>query len=242
MPIGLGDYRRRRRRQFRWAAIKWLIGLALIAGAGAYAYQSGARLANARIDPLEHQVSTLQASVADLTREKESLVSALTAERASVEKWQKRYEQDIPTGPMRGLLASIAEKLASGMSGEQLRAVIAAAEADRVCDSQPIRKRLVVAVQSPAPEGSAAGFGEGGLTLGVSGAQARDSAGNPESWFDASQPVTVRIQRPGGRSEQSTGPLPQHPTVIVGTTEYRFTIAADARGLVQVTMLRCHPR
>ncbi len=71
MPIGLGDHRRRRRRQFRWAAFKWLIGLALIAGAGAYAYQSGARLANARIDPLEHQVSTLEASVADLTREKE---------------------------------------------------------------------------------------------------------------------------------------------------------------------------
>ncbi len=143
---------------------------------------------------------------------------------------------------MRELLASIAEKLASGMSGEQLRAVIVAAEADRVCDSQPMRKRLVVAVQSPAPEGSVAGFGDGGLTLGVSGTQARDAAGNPESWFDASQPVTIRIQRPGGRGEQSTGPLPQHPTVIVGATEYRFTIAADARGLVQVTMLRCHQR
>jgi hypothetical protein len=71
------------------------------------------------------------------------------------------------------------------------------------------------------------------------GARARDAAGNPQAWFDPSQPVTVRLARLGGKSLDATGALPLHRSMVDGDREYRLSIVAAPRGFAQVTLERC---
>jgi hypothetical protein len=96
-------------------------------------------------------------------------------------------------------------------------------------------------VRTPLADGTErlAAFANGSMTLSLSGASARDAAGNPQTWFDPSQPVTVRLARLGGKSLDATGALPLHRSMVDGDREYRLSIVAAPRGFAQVTLERC---
>jgi hypothetical protein len=219
----------------QWTLFKWGVAAVLIGAAGVYAYETGRRLASAEITRLEDKVDTLgrQLAASEALNERERAAAA--AAEASARDWQARYERDVARGPSRDLFALIQEKLAAGVEAERLQAVITATQNRRECRREAERRLFPVPVRMQAATRASLNFGKGLLTMVIAGQPARDSAGNAESWFDAGQPVTVRISRGPVVVSEVTGVLPLSPSVIVGEREFSFRIvAARARGHVDV--------
>lgn len=241
MTNGLRSGRRRRRQTAQRALFKWMLALLVVATAGYYAYRTGARLSEVKIEGLEAQIAILSAKVGALDRLNEMQERDLATARALAEDWQRRYERDVATGDDKTLFDIVRGKLADGVSRERLEFVISAAEEQRDCEEVPAAKRFIVT--TPLHRGdraSAVGFGNGAITVSASGASMRDANGNPEAWFDPAQPVTVSLVALSGQSVEKTGVLPLYPSVILGDAEYRMSVVAGPnRGFAQVSIQKC---
>ncbi|MBK8175178.1 MAG: hypothetical protein IPK66_07905 [Rhodospirillales bacterium] len=239
MSLGFREDRRRRRRRSRVILFRWILALGLILAAGAYAYQTGTRIAERNVISLEQQNTELRGTLEDLKAQTEAQAQKIAAEKATASDWQARYEKDVPTGQIKDIFDLVQDKLSNGVAADRLQSVIQQIENRRSCDKQQQIKRIHV--QTPIGSGGASStsFSNGAISVAVSGASARNAAGNPEAWFDPAAPVTVRLTRPGGKSVEATGPLPLHPAIVAGEWEYRFTLDAGPRGLVQIFMERC---
>jgi cell division protein FtsB len=239
MSLGLRENRRRRRREARWKIIRWFFIIGCIVAAGAYAYQTGSRLAARNIASLEQQLSESSQRTTDLEAQLQAQREQVSSERARAEEWRQRYERDVATGEIKSLFELVRTKIDDGLTSQRLRFILEQTESRRDCDANLQVKRLQV--QTPLSGGtrSQAAFANGSVTIGIIGAPARDNAGNPEAWFDVTRPVTVRLTRPGGKATEAVGPLPLHPALVHGDREYRFSIVAGARGIAEVTMERC---
>jgi cell division protein FtsB len=239
MPMGFRDDRRRRRRRFQFALLRWLLALAAIVGAGVYAYQTGVRLAEKGVVSRDEQIRSLGARVDELQAQAQTHRAELAAERARADDWRQRYERDVATGEVKGLFDLVQAKLAAGVDAQRLRWVLERTGPKRDCDPRPQVRR--VAVQTPISRGPAvpAAFAGGAVGVSLLGASARDAAGNPEAWFDPKQPVTIRLTRPGGKPTETQGLLPQQQSLIEGDREYRLAVVVGSRGFAQVSVERC---
>lgn len=237
--LGLRDERRRRRRRVRWRMFRWLLVLGFITAAGALAYETGRRVAQRTVTDLDDQIRSLTLKVDELETRSQAQTAQIAAEAARADEWQQRYRQDVPAGEVKQLFEAVQAKLGQGVTAERLRFVVEQIERRRDCEQGPQVKRVLV--RTPLTDGSKrpAAFANGSMTLSLSGASARDAAGNPQTWFDPSQPVTVHLARLGGKSLDATGALPLHRSMVDGDREYRLSIVAAPRGFAQVALERC---
>ena len=239
MSLGLREERRRRRRHFHGRIVRWLLALALIAAAGAYAYQTGTRLAEIDVARLEERVAALTARTEELEAQIQTQNVEIIAQRAAAEQWHQRYEREVPGGEAKKLFDLLQAKLLRGVTFDRLRTVVEQTENRRDCDQKPQARRVPV-LTAPARQAKAAASIAGTpLSLTLTGVAARNGNGKPEAWFDPAQPVTVRMALSGGRTAEQQGQLPLHPSIIEGDREYRVSVAAGARGFAQVTIERC---
>jgi hypothetical protein len=235
MPFGFREDRRRRRRRLQWLLFKWAVALALVAAAGVYAYETGRRLAAADIDRLEARIETLSTQLAASEALNERERAAAAAAEASARDWQSRYERDVARGTAKELFEAVQQKLAAGVEAERLKTVIAVTQNRRDCRREAERRLFPVPVRAQNASRSSLNFGKGLITMVLIGAPARDSAGNAESWFDAAEPVTVRMVRSGGAATEVSGLLPLNPSLIIGEREFNFRIVpSKSRGHVDV--------
>lgn len=239
MSLGLRENRRRRRREVRWKIIRWLFAIACVVAAGAYAYQTGSRLAARNIASLEQQLSEASQKATDLEAQLQAHREQVSAERARAEEWRQRYERDVATGETKGLFELVRTKIDTGVTAQRMRFILEQIENKRECDANLQVKRLQVQTPLSGSTRSHASFANGSVTVGITGTPARDNAGNSEAWFDVTRPVTVRLTRPGGKATEAVGPLPLHPSLVHGDREYRFSIVAGTRGIAEVSMERC---
>jgi hypothetical protein len=240
MSLGLREDRRRRRQRARWAARRWLIAFAAIGAAGAYAYQTGSRLAARNVAALEQQVGRLDSTIAELGTRAAAQAAEIAAERSRVEDWRQRYAQDVPTGEAKALFEALQAKMAQGVTADRLRFVIERTENPRDCDQSPQVRRI--AVQTPIAGGTRSGtaaFAGGSVAVVLAGVSARNTGGSPEAWFDPTQPVSARFSWPEGKTTEAAGPLPLRPSMVHGDREYRFSITAGRRGFAHVALQRC---
>jgi len=239
MAWGLREERKRRRRQFRWSVFKWGLAFCVIAAAGVYAYQSGSRLAEAEVARLQREIVSLSSTVAELERQNSEQQSAIAAERNRAEDWRQRYDKDVPAGEIKELFDLVQEKLSAGVAVDRMRFVIGAAENQRECDKAPVTKRFLVKTPLYQGQDDSVRFADGAITVTALGTPAKDAAGNLEAWFDPAEPLSVRITHIGGKVSEFSGKIPLHPSVVVGDSEYRFTVVAGGRGFVKVSGDKC---
>ncbi|TVR99742.1 MAG: hypothetical protein EA406_02650 [Rhodospirillales bacterium] len=239
MSLGLHEDRRRRKRKARWYLAKWLVTFALIGAAGAYAYESGSRLAEHQVTRLEEEVRSLTDEVADLRREAIEQQRVIEAARVEAEELRRRYDRDVPTGELRELFDLMQARLDEGLPLDRLRFVMAQASVQRDCDGRPTTKRFVVRTPLYQGRDHTVSFADGTITVTGVGAPARDAAGNPEAWFDVTEPVTLRIAHIGGTGGETTGLLPLNHAIVIGDTEHRFSAVPGPRGFVEITADRC---
>lgn len=239
MTLGLYEGRARRRRRIRLAVAEGLVGLFLVAAAGLVAYESGSTLAEREGARLRQEAVRLAEENAALQRRNAELQTAAEAAAAEAGTWRRRYELDAATGEVKALLDLAQRKLAAGVEPARLASVIEALGDVSVCDHAPVTKRFVVRTPFSGDADDAVSFADNAVTVTAEGRAATDAAGKPESWFDPAQPVTVRFARPGGGVAEVSGALPLQHSLTIADAEYRFTVAAAARGLAAVTGERC---
>ncbi|MEI6557592.1 MAG: hypothetical protein WCO00_04235, partial [Rhodospirillaceae bacterium] len=103
----------------------------------------------------------------------------------------------------------------------------------------PETKRLQPSTQFYKSPNRSVSFASGTITVVGEGMSVRDTSGNAEGWYDPAQAVTLHITPQGGKEQLITGVLPLHQSVVVDSTEYRFTAVAGSRSFLEVTADRC---
>ncbi|WP_298378239.1 hypothetical protein [Azospirillum sp.] len=238
MTLGRYDYERRYRRRVLTGVGKFGLMAGVVLGVGLFAYQMG-------IEQLKGRDVTLREEIAALSRQKAEFEllatqmqhAARTAESRSAE-LEARLQREVPTGELAKLSQLVAERLKGGLDSNRLAFVISQAQTQRNC--QPADSKRFT-LTTPLLKGGTRGttFANGTVTVSGEGQSAHNAQGNPESWFDPGQPVTIKITGIGGKSATATGVLPLHQSLVIDNNEYRFTFAAGQRSFVDVTADRC---
>lgn len=239
MALGSGGWRYQRRLKRRRWMLRLLV-LAALAGGAAFAYGAGREVARAEISDLTAQIGRLAGESETLQARNESL--AVSSEAASLEAahWKKKYEAEVPTGKVQDVLIAVREKLKRGIPAERLTLLIQAADVPQKCNGAPASKRFLV--RTPLYEGAndAVTFADNAVTVTATGEAALASEGKANAWFDPAKPVTVRFARLGGKTEEVSGVLPLHHSLVVNGEEMRVTLVrGEAQGFVRATTERC---
>lgn len=239
MSLGLHESRWRRRRTFRWKVLKALLVLGMLFAAGLFAYETGSMLAQQPVRNLEQQVAQLNESLTALRTRNTELSAAAQEAQARQMDWQQRYGQDVPTGQSKELFNLLRDRMAAGVETRRLAFVIKATSNERSCENGAVTRRFLV--QTPLYKGAndSVSFGKQTITVTAQGPNAVNAEGNAEGWYDPAQSITVRFTEIGGKTSEATGKLPLHHSVVVGQSEYRFTVVPGARGFIKVSSERC---
>jgi len=239
MSLGLRESRRARKQRFRRAVVKWLFITGLVAAAGYYAYETGSELAQRKVSSLEKEVAELKTEVQGLQSKTGELESALGDSRRTSAEWRSRYQREVPTGQAKEMFDLLQSKITEGVSAERLAFVVRSAENPRDCEDEPATKRFIA--QTPLYEGAndSVGFHNNTITVTAIGESAKDASGNPHAWVDTALPLKIRFTTIGGKSEEISGKLPMHHSIISGEWEYRLTLIAGGQGFVRVSTNRC---
>jgi hypothetical protein len=232
--MGGGSFRRRRAEQRR----KVFMIAAAIAALSAVSYWWGGE--NVRSSEVAYKQQAMR-----LTEEREGLEKTIVDLRSDVEATQLRYQQleerfknEIPEGELKKLTDILRKQLQSGIKPERLAFLLEAARPPKNC-TEPQMKRFVV--KTPAysgPHGSVS-FGNGAVIVSAEGQSAIGAGGSFEAWYDPGKEVKVIFSQIGGKQVVKEGLLPVQHSVIVGSREYRFTVAAGERSFIAVTSDNC---
>ncbi len=240
MPLGFREDRRRRQRRTQWLMFKWFVAFCLVVAAGVYAYEMGKRLASTEITRLREQIDTLSSRVRELEALNAAQKAEIAASDATARDWQTRYERDVARGPAKELFELIQQKLNGGVEAERLKTVLLATQNRRDCRREAERRNFLLPTTAKDARNSPLKFANGQVTIIVLGAPATDEKGNLQTWYDSTQPVTVRLLRDGNVVTETTGSLPLSPSQIIGEREYTFTIQeTKLRGHVNVVADSC---
>jgi hypothetical protein len=242
MSLGLADRQARARRQLLWGLAKWTVALAMIALAGIFVYMTGASVAKIDVQRKGEQIAELTNRANGLQTENTALKATATQAQAQARDWEQRYKAEVPTGDRKVLLDLATRKLNEGVDMARLTFLINAAANARVCDTEPESKRLRVKTPiGKAGKETSAAFADRKITVTADGVPAVNEKGEKESWFDPTQPVTVQFAQLDGRTVAATGVVPLQHQMVIGDSEFRFSIDIDERkGFAVVTSERCN--
>lgn len=239
MSLGLYDPDRRYRRRVWGAVVRTGIYFVLLGGAAAFAYQIGVEQMRNREERIADELATLRAENATL--EQNAIRLKATAQTAQVQYRDllARFDREVPTGELRMLSGLVAARLQDGVSADRIAFYIEAANQVRDCTA-PETKRFIVPTPIYQGPNTSVGFADGRITVTGMGTNAQDQNGAAQAWFDPAQPVKVIFTTIGGEQSEATGDLPLHHSVVLGDSEYRFTVTqGEEQSFVQVTADRC---
>jgi hypothetical protein len=240
MAFSLQERERRRRRKL-WSRIFQIFAFfAMPVATLLIGYGVGLDLDERRVSTLREENERLQLDLSRLQRERAAMIQQVTAAQAASQEWQIRYERDVPLGDRATLMALMDAQLEKGVSVERLGRFIEAAAAQREC-AEPSSKRFLLGTDVNQGQAQFVTFAGGQVTVTGHGTAARNDANLPQGWFDPAQPVTITFTKIGGERNEASGLLPLHTSVLLGTSEIRFTITAsdEVRGYVEAIAAVC---
>jgi len=239
MAFGLQERERRRKRK-TWSRVFQIMAFfAMPVATLLIGYGVGLDLDERRISSLREDNDRLQIDLGRLQRERAAMIQQVTAAQAAAQEWQIRYERDVPLGDRAALMALMDEQLTRGVTAERLSRFVEAAAAQREC-AEPDTKRFLLGTDVNRSQAQSVTFASGEVTISGQGTAARGDSDLPQGWFDTAQPVVLTFTKIGGERNESAGVLPLHTSVLLGTSEVRFTVtASDVRGYVEATAALC---
>ena len=217
------------------------IGLAVAALAALvwFAYYTGMREGEVRVEELASRIADLEAEKRAASRTSEEAQATFHAAVGDAKMWRQRYEAEVPRDRTAGLWQLGKRKLDEDVRLERLIDVIELVVNERRCDAQVTTKWIIIRTRLHGGSDTAAGFGQGRITVLGDGQSARDADRNPHAWYDRDLPVTISFVTIGGATEKVEGYLPLHHTVLVDKDEFRFTITEGTRSFASVAAQRC---
>jgi len=238
MSYGLYDYNRRYRRRFWTRLGKLLLALLLIGGVAGFSYMVGVEQTRQRTDMLEADLAAMTAARDQAEDRAQQMQQIAREAEVRANELQVRYQRDVPTGELAGLKDLVARKLAEGVDAGRLTFVLEQTGNARDC-TDPEAKRFVLPTALYRGANRSVSFANGAVTITGEGESAKDASGNPEAWFDPTQPVTLRFIQMSGATTEAKGLLPLQHSVVIEDTEHRFTIAPGARSFVEISGDSC---
>ena len=167
-----------------------------------------------------------------------SLRSEVESARVRYQQLEAKYQQEVPQGEFRQLTDLLQKQLKGGIKAERLAFLIESARPPRNC-SEPQVKRFVMKTPVYSGPQGAVSFGNGVVTVAGEGAPSINAGGQKEAWYDPGKPVKIVFTEIGGKQILKEGLLPIQHSLVVGTKEYRFTVAAGERSFISVTSDSC---
>lgn len=242
MSLGMAERQARARRRVLWGLVKGTAVFALIGLAMLLAYRTGTSIAEIDEQRINTQIAQLTRQVQTLQTENAGLRTRAAQAQQQIKDVEERYKAQLPAGDSKALLDLANSKLSEGVDMARLTFLINAASNPRVCDEKPETKRLQVKtpIGKTGKEASAA-FADRKITVTADGEPALDGKGQKESWFDPAQPITVHFAPLAGQVVDASGVVPLQHQMVVGDSEFRFSIDVDDRkGFATVTGERCN--
>lgn len=242
MSLGMAERQARARRRVLWGLVKGTAVFALIGLAMLLAYRTGTSIAEIDEQRINTQIAQLTRQVQTLQTENAGLRTRAAQAQQQIKDVEERYKAQLPAGDSKALLDLANSKLSEGVDMARLTFLINAASNPRVCDEKPETKRLQVKtpIGKTGKEASAA-FADRKITVTADGEPALDGKGQKESWFDPAQPITVHFAPLAGQVVDASGVVPLQHQMVVGDSEFRFSIDIDDRkGFATVTGERCN--
>lgn len=238
MTDGIIDPSRRARRRATsaWIArVFWLIVFA----AGLYgAFRFGGEQNRAALDHLTTEHAN---QGADLAAQKAKVVtltaSADTAARKLAD-LELRYDQNVPKGEAAALVALLNLRLKDGVSADRLAFVLEHLSPDQTCTALDPHS-LVITTPLVRGRNVNVSYESGRLTVSGTGQSAQGESGSPESWYDPSAIVAIRLTPIDGEDVTLLGKLPLQKTIVTGNARLNLLIAEGDRGRVNITGERC---
>ncbi|MFA5592007.1 MAG: hypothetical protein WC989_01670 [Micavibrio sp.] len=192
---------------------------------------------------VEQNIS-LKENVENLTKERNLLQANVTELRAEAQTANTRYEQIkaeynaiLPEGPMQDLTRLVREQVDQGMAPERLAFVIKSARPPTGC-TEPENKRFIVSTPSYTGPDSSVSVADGAIIITAKGVSASNKSGQPEAWFDPSQPIEVTFKA-GSEQDVKKGMFPIRHSVVSGGREYRFTVEEGAKSFARIIYDSC---
>jgi len=238
----MAERQARARRRVIWAVVKWTAALALVFVAGVLAYETGTSLAEIDVRKKNDKIAELTTQLETLQTENAGLRARVTQAQQQAKEIEQHYQAQIPAGDSKALLDLANRKIAEGVDVARLTFLINASSNPRVCDEKPETKRLQVKtpIGKTGKEATAA-FADRKVTVTADGQPALDDKGQKESWFDPAQPITLHFAPLAGQVVVASGVVPLQHQMVVGDSEFRFSIDVDERkGFATVTGERCN--
>ena len=238
MSFILRSHRDRYRQRAREGLYRTFAVIACFAATLIIGYVGGQKKQEQEVRQLKHQTeqSIEQKESAEASSSK--LQSAHQTLNIQFQQLTDQYNRDVPHGDL-GLLASLVkEQLDKGLAVERMAQIIRSAQPPQNCTTA-INKRFIITTPNYTGPESVITFAEGVITVKGSGDSSINSKKEKEAWFDPGKPVTIVFTIIGGKSEQKTGLLPLHHTIIHKNKEYRFTVSEGPRSFVAIASDSC---
>lgn len=238
--MGLGHYDPERRHRRRvWGAItRVFFSITALLAAAAFAYQIGVERTRGQIATLQAQVSTLTQIKGELEQERIQLQAAAQTAQIQYRDLGARFEREVPTGIDRELADKVSQRLRDGLDPQRLAFYIDQASAARDCEAGE-SKRFILPTQNGAGSNSSVTFADNTIAVTGRGEGTVDDDGAAQAWFDPAQSITVSFRAIDGKQTSATGLLPLFHSMVVGESEFRFSLVEGERSFVRVTSEVC---
>lgn len=231
---GFGGYRKQAAERRRKATALFVVVLTLCG----LSYWWGGEVVRSSEAAYKQQADKLKTERAQLEQTITDLRSQVQSAEIRYQQMEAKYNAEVPQGEFRRLVEIVKKQLDSGIKPERLEFVIDAARPPRNC-TEPLVKRFVVKTPVYSGPHGAVAFGNGAITVSGEGQSAVGATGNPEAWYDPGKPVKVIFTEIGGKQTVKEGLLPIQHSMVAGSREHRFTVAAGERSFISVTSDSC---
>jgi hypothetical protein len=227
---GISRERRRRRQRLLGRAVLVLAAVAVFVGIGYSAFLSGSKLAMLQVADLKAEIARQTKQLQDSAAESARLQDSLTRAQEATNQLRHRYEADVPSGPLAGLVQQLKDKMAAGQPPERIGKVLGELETAPPCAERVTRKRAEIQTGSQGADNTVT-FMDGLLQVSV--AMRGDSA-------DPAKATAVTITRAWATQPITTTGLPVRQTITVNGVDTTLTVEpADLRGYAAVTFSTC---
>lgn len=186
----------------------------------------------------------LKEEVIGLRQEREVLNQTLMDITAQANIAKKRYndlkqefENTIPDGEMRDLLALLKSQLESGMKAERLKFAIQSARPPTDCSDSDVKSFFIVTPHYQG-ERNYVVINDADIRVQGNGLSAKNDKGQPEAWYDPAKEVTIDFIY-NQKKESKSGVLPIQHSIVLDGREYRFNIEPGAKSYAKVIYDSC---
>ena len=234
----LYDSERRHRRRMMSSFFRLAFFVLILVVTSVISYRYGVREVESSEAELAQQVAELSAENESLQREAIQRQSEVRTVEIRYEELLRRFETEMPRGPLLELTRLAASRLQEGVSPERLAFFLREAGEPRDCRSLD-RKRFIL--PTPAYQGTdtSVSYEDGRISVTGLGENAVTANGGIQGWFDPARPVTITFTLIGGDTASVEGVLPLYKSVVLDGQEYRFALSAGRRSFVNVSTDRC---